>query len=52
VAEGLGVRGLRVETPAELEAALGAALAAPTSTVIDVQTTGREYAETLALIRG
>jgi acetolactate synthase-1/2/3 large subunit len=47
-----GVRGVTATTADDLRAAIRAALAAPGSAVIDVHTTGTEYAATLTHIRG
>jgi acetolactate synthase-1/2/3 large subunit len=52
LATGLGVIGRRVDDLTALAAETRAALAAPASTVIDVSTTGHDYAGTLAAVRG
>jgi acetolactate synthase-1/2/3 large subunit len=52
LARGLGVKGVRVDTEAELSVAVRNAVERPGSTVIDVRTTGREYARMLRAIRG
>ena len=51
VAEGLGVRGVRASTEAELRAALEEAIRTPRSTVVDVAIDGTEYAELHRRIR-
>ena len=52
LAESFGARGFRAETADGLTAAMRAALAAPGSSVIDVATSGAEYAELVRRIRG
>jgi acetolactate synthase-1/2/3 large subunit len=51
LAEGLGVNGARASNESELRTALGAALAADATTVIDIQIDGSEYAETHRRVR-
>lgn len=52
VAQGLGACGVSVTTADMLRTEVREALRRPCSTVIDVRTTGREYARTLTTIRG
>jgi acetolactate synthase-1/2/3 large subunit len=51
-AAALGLHGTRVETAAELTAAVREALTRATGTVVDVRIDGGEYGETLAVVRG
>lgn len=51
-ASGLGAHGCRVRNAADLGREVSQALTRAESTVIDVQLLGREYGETLRLIRG
>lgn len=52
IGRGLGVRGLRVDAPGELEAVVDEALEGPRSCVIDVVLTGGEYGQMLDRLRG
>jgi acetolactate synthase-1/2/3 large subunit len=51
LAESLGVNGASASNEAELRRALGAALGADATTVIDIQIDGSEYAETHRRVR-
>jgi thiamine pyrophosphate-dependent acetolactate synthase large subunit-like protein len=51
LAESLGVKGARASSESELRAALGAALAADATSVIDIQIDGSEYTETHRRVR-
>jgi acetolactate synthase-1/2/3 large subunit len=52
LAESLGARGIRAESADDLRAAFRTALKDPCCTVIDVTTSGEEYAEMVRRIRG
>jgi acetolactate synthase-1/2/3 large subunit len=51
LAESLGVKGASASSESELRTALGAALAADATTVIDIQIDGSEYTETHRRVR-